>query len=69
MEYSMNVLLEERAEIENELDHLKTLIDNHYKQIHRLKKEQIGFEIKRREVSQTIDLIKYHNKHNVIDIL
>ena len=61
MEHSFNILLEERDAIENEIEHLKTLIDQHYKQINRLKKEQISYEIKRREVNQSIDLIKYHN--------
>ena len=62
MEHSFDILIEEKEAIQTEIDHLTSLINNHYKQIERLKKEQIGYEIKRREVNQTIDLIKYHNK-------
>ena len=61
MEHSFDVLIQEKEAIQTEIDHFTTLIDNHYKQIERLKKEQIGYEIKRREVNQTIDLIKYYN--------
>ena len=61
MEHSFDVLIQEKEAIQTEIDHYTTLIDNHYKQIERLKKEQIGYEIKRREVNQTIDLIKYYN--------
>ena len=61
MEHSFDVLIEEKEAIQTEIDHYSTLIDNHYKQIERLKKEQIGYEIKRRELNQTIDLIKYYN--------
>ena len=61
MEHSFDILIEEKEAIQTEIDHYTTLIDNHYKQIERLKKEQIGYEIKRREVNQTIDLIKYYN--------
>ena len=62
MEHSFDVLIQEKEAIQTEIDHYSTLIDNHYKQIERLKKEQISYEIKRREVNQAIDLIKYHNK-------
>ena len=62
MEHSFDLLTQEYATIQSEIDHYSTLINNHYKQIERLKKEQISCEIKRREVYQTIDLIKYHNK-------
>ena len=61
MEHSFDVLIQEKEAIQTEIDHYTTLIDNHYKQIERLKKEQIGYEIKRREVNQTIDLIKHYN--------
>lgn len=62
MEHSFNILLQEKEAIQTEIDHLSTLINNHYKHIERLKKEQISYEIARREVNQTLDLIKYHNK-------
>ena len=62
MEHSFDLLIEEKEAIQTEIDHYSTLIMNHYKQIERLKREQISYEIKRREVCQTIDLIKYHNK-------
>lgn len=62
MEHSFAVLTEEKEAIQNEINHLSTLINNHYKQIKRLKREQISYEIAKLEVNQTIDLIKYHNK-------
>lgn len=61
MEHSLDLLLKEKDGIQTEINHYESLIDNHYKQIERLKKYIISYEIKRREVNQTIDLIKYHN--------
>ena len=61
MEHSFDLLTQEKEAIQREINHYKTLIDNHYKDIERLKKEQISCEIKRREVNQTIDLIKHNN--------
>ena len=61
MEHSFDVLTEEKEAIQTEIDKYSELINYHYKQIERLKKQQIGYEIKRREVNQTIDLIKHHN--------
>ena len=62
MEHSFDLLTKEKEVIQTEINQRQILIDNHYKQIERLKKQQIGYEIKRREVNQAIDLIKYHNK-------
>ena len=62
MEHSFDLLTQEKETIQTEIDHYSTLIKNHYKQIEQLKKEQISYEIKRREVNKTIDMIKYHNK-------
>ncbi len=62
MEHSFDILTEEKEAIQTEIDHYSKLIKNHYKQIEHLKKEQISYEIKRREVNKTIDMIKYHNK-------
>ena len=61
MEHSFDLLTKEKEVIQTEINQRQILIDNHYKQIERLKKQQIGYEIKRREVNQTIDLIKHHN--------
>ena len=61
MEHSIDILLEERTAIETEIEHLKQLQTNHYNQIHRLKREQVSYEIKRREVDQTLTLISQNN--------
>ena len=61
MEHSIDILLEERTAIETEIEHLKQLQTNHYNQINRLKREQVSYEIKRREVDQTLTLISQNN--------
>ena len=62
MEHSFDVLIQEKEAIQTQIENFETFIDNHYKRIAHLKKEQISCEIKRREVNRAIDLIKYHNK-------
>ena len=61
MEYSYDVLIQEYETIQDEIEQCKFLIDTHYKQIKRLKREQIGYEIKRRELLQTIELIRHND--------
>ena len=62
MEHSFDILTKEKESIQTEIDYCETLIKTHYKHIERIKKDQISYEIKKREVNQAIDLIKYHNK-------
>ena len=61
MEHPFDILIEEKEYIQTKIEYYSALINDHYKEIERLTKKQIGYEIKRREVNQAIDIIKYHN--------